>query len=284
MKSETTDGTIFDNPIWCGIARETELAAQLLWSGAHEIGAADYANLGKYATAQFNFSNGIERLCKLILTAHSFLTHGKPLSDSQLRKYGHSLVQLADEVEKVTSSRSLELMHPRPKNEITDRVMLCLDNFASARRGRYANLASLDGNMSPYDPTTMWWNEVCVPILQRHFYGSPTEKAARRNAKHIALQTGGWADVLFFHENGQVITDVETCSFMTAERVFTQKYGRYYTLLQVRWMSSLFVQLTMMPGYSEGHPYLFGHYERLHPFLGGDDHLMDPGFWQNQPH
>ena len=91
--------TPFSDAIWRAIARETDLAVQLICSGANDISRADYTNHGRYATAQCGFTNGIKRLGKLVFKSDSILAISEPMSDSDLRKKGHAVSSLLNEVE-----------------------------------------------------------------------------------------------------------------------------------------------------------------------------------------
>ena len=269
----------FALPEWQALARETDLAMQLICSGANEIGRADYTAHGRYATAQFGFSNGFERLGKIILTADSILTRGHALSDEQLRTKGHSLVRILGEVEEVANRHELDLKHSRPTAEIAMTVLNCLDDFAAASRGRYANHDSLRGSQSPHEPVRKWWNNVSEPILVEHFRGTKREAQARQESNMVGSILEQFSVTLHFHEDGSVVTNPARASFMTHERVVTQRWGRLYALQHARWMSDLFAELTRLPGYAQGTEILFGHYERLATFRVPDEFLLTRKTW-----
>ncbi|MBB1058865.1 hypothetical protein G6020_16145 [Dietzia sp. B19] len=274
-----TLSTPFSDPIWRGLARETDLAAQLICSGANEIGRADYASQGRYAAAQFGFSNGLERLGKLILTSDSLLSRGQPLDDKELRGKGHSILGIVDAVAKVQSERQLELGYERPTSRIAANALASFDNFAAASQGRYANHASLTGVPSPHEPTARWWTSVCEPILDEHFRGTKLEKRARADSQQVGVMLANSSVTLHFHENGSVITNVAEASFMAHERKATQKWGRFYSLGYARWMSELFTELTRGVGYTPSTEFFFGHYERLATFRVPDNFLKNRATW-----
>lgn len=274
-----TLSTPFTDPIWQGLARETDLAAQLLFSGANEIGRADYANQGRYAAAQFGFSNGLERLGKLILTCDHLLSHGQPLNDSQLRQRGHSISDISDEVAKVKDRRGLELDFDRPLGPLAAKTLASFDNFASASRGRYANHDSLTGARSPHEPTAYWWKTVCEPILDEHFRGTRREERAHAESQQVGALLADHSVTLHFHEDGSIVTDPRLASFMTHERQVTQKWGRFYSLSHARWMSEIFGELTRSAGYASGTEFLFGHYERVRSLIVTDNFLKERKTW-----
>lgn len=271
--------TPFSNPTWQALARETDLSVQLICSGASEISRADYTSHGRYATAQFGFANGLERLAKLILTSDSFLTIGMPMSDADLRNKGHAVSSLLDEVERIQTRRRIMPDHPRPTSPIATAVVACLDDFAAASRGRYANHASLHGNQSPHEPIARWWNSVCEPILDSHFRGTKRGTRALQESGAVGYILTQFGTALHFHENGSVITDLSQLSLMTHEREITQKWGRFYSLIHARWLSDVFAELTRKAGYTPGTEFFLGHYERLATLRVEDDFLRSRKNW-----
>lgn len=271
--------TPFANPMWQALARETDLATQLICSGANEIGRADYTSHGRYATAQFGFANGLERLGKLILTSDSLLAHGHPLSNKDLRAKGHSISQILDEAEAVQLRRGITPHYLRPTHAIAVQVLVCLDDFSAASRGRYANHASLLGNQSPYEPTRTWWKNVCEPILVKHFHGTKREQRAIQESNAVGRILGQVGTVLHFHEDGSVVTDMSRASLMTHEREITQQWSRFYSLMHARWLAELFTDLTQQAGYAPGSEFFLGHYERLATLRVPNEYLRSRKTW-----
>ena len=66
---------------------------------------------------------------------------------SVVRKFGHKLVELTDAADAVAQKNKLKLAFSRPIDATSVKIVECLDAFADASRGRYANFATLD------DPT-----------------------------------------------------------------------------------------------------------------------------------
>jgi hypothetical protein len=269
----------FTDTTWQGIARETDLAVQLICSGANEIGRADFASQGRYAAALFGFTNGLERLGKLILTIDNLLTTGKALDDKELRARGHSLGVIFDEVDKIVQRRGLAPFYDRPADDISRAVAACFDDFAAASKGRYANHQTLTGAKSPHDPIVKWWNDVCEPILKKYFRGRAIEARAQSQASQVGSLLASRSIVHFFHEDGSIVSDATVASFMTHERAVTQKWGRFYALRYARWLSEVFTEMTQAAGYSAGTEYLFAHYERLSTFRVEDSFLKARRVW-----
>ncbi len=275
----TNNKSPFGSPIWQGLGREADLSTQLICSGANEIGRASFYQQGHYAAAQFGFSNGLERLGKLILTSDSLLATGAPLSDNELRKTGHSIAAILNEVENISKQRALQLTYERPTGPISTAIISCLDDFAAASRGRYANHASLTGTPSPHDPVVAWWSKVCKLILKAHFAGTPSEVVARKEAAAMQAIMNAHSATLFFHEDGSVVQDLEEVTVMTHERAVTQRWGRFYTLSHARWLADIFDSMTGTAQPAGGVNYFFGHYERVQTLRVADAVLRTRKSW-----
>lgn len=157
----------WDIPEWHALGRESALVRHLIGSGATALGKANYADqIGEYYTAFFGLSVGLERLAKLTLVAdYAIASNGRMPEEKKVRMFGHKLLDLADEVEAVANKRKLNLNYVRPTSNISKRILECLDAFADARRGRYANFASLDEpNLSSEEPTPCVRVVVASPI------------------------------------------------------------------------------------------------------------------------
>lgn len=85
--------------------------------------------------------------------------------------------------------------------------------------------------------------------------------------------------VLFFGEDGKLIDDVRSASERTGQAALVQKYGRYYTLIIVRYIAEIFRKLTHMGAYERGVDALFGHYELFHTFTVDDTFLLNRKVW-----
>lgn len=147
-------------PEWHALGREASLVRHLIGSGATALGRANYADkMGEYYTAFFGLSVGLERLSKLILVARYAIENQGRIPDERLVKtFGHKLIDLTTEVENISVKMQLLLSYSRPSHEIPQKILECLDSFADARRGRYANFTSLDSpNLTPDEPINKWW-------------------------------------------------------------------------------------------------------------------------------
>jgi hypothetical protein len=270
-------------PEWQALHREASLVSQIIGSGITALGKASYGSgLGEYYTAFFGLSIGVERLAKLILVADYAIENGGNLPNQAIVKnYGHGLVTLVERVEDISKKRGLSEENPRPKNPICKAVVECLDNFANASKGRYANFEEI-GNPSfdrSHEPVNKWWTEVVEPILDKHYRGKAAEKGVKERAKAIDEMLGNRALVLHTSETGDLMQSVAVASERTGQTKSAQKYGRYYTLLVVRWMAEVFSEMTSAAGYKPSLECLFGHHKFFQTYTVEDSFLLTRKVW-----
>lgn len=270
-------------PEWQALHRESMLAQGLMCSAANAIGRAGYAdNLGEYYTAFFGFSLGIERLAKLcIVTDHALHHNGKLPSPKVVSSHAHKIEGLVDEVKALLTKNNLRPRYSFPDLPVCQSIIACLHSFAEAREGRYANFDALGG--ASYDPTlepiNKWWTDVASPILAQHFHGTAVQARAKQNAAMMQAVLGPNAYVAHTDENGQIMSDLEAASYRTAEMKIVQKFGRYYTLLVVRWLASAFKQLAWKASLDAQMVAFFGHWELFYTFTTDDHFLRDRKVW-----
>lgn len=275
----------FEMPEWQALRRETELVRQLIGSGVTALGKANYADqMGAYYTAFFGVSVGLERLAKLVLVADYAISNNGALPKEQVvRQFGHKLIDLANAVDAVSVRRSLELEYSRPRSIISSKILECLDAFADARRGRYANFASLDSpNLSSEEPVSKWWQVVAHEILQAHYQGKRIQQRVETNAEAISSLLSPVSSVLYTDESGAIITDMESASIRTGQTKIVQKYGRYYSLLIVRWVSDIMSVLAHDACYKHDIACFFGINEFLSTYTVGDSFLKTRKIWPLQ--
>jgi len=270
-------------PEWQALHREAILVSQLIGAGVTTLGRASYASgLGEYYTAFFGLSIGIERLAKLILVVDHVLCYAGKLPDPiAIKEYGHELAKLIKEADAIAQKHGLQLRYPRPNDPISHAVVSSLDAFAEATKGRYANFGAI-GNPSfnrANEPVAKWWREVVEPILSKHYRGKRAEAGVNANAQLVDGSIGSLSSVNFLDETGGVIDDVEGASKRTGQSKWAQKYGRFYTLLMVRWLAGIFTDLTEANGYKTGFEVLFGHSELFSPYQMEDSILLSRKSW-----
>jgi hypothetical protein len=273
----------FTMPEWQALRREASLVSQLIGAGVTALGRASYGSgFGEYYTAFFGLSIGIERLAKLILVADHALTNAGALPDQKVvRGFGHDLKALTDKVDQIATRRNLKVDYAKPQDPICWAALNSLNAFASASQGRYANFEAI-GNPAfdpAQEPVNKWWAEVVEPILTKHYRGTGREAKVRTNAQMVNALVGGSASVLHTDEGGRSMRDVETASERTGQTKWAQKYGRYYTLCIVRWLSNVFEELARDAANGRGMDALFGHWEFFSTYTVTDDFLLNRKTW-----
>jgi hypothetical protein len=273
----------FDLPEWQAIHREASLVRQLIGSGTTALGRASYGSgLGEYYTAFFGLSVGIERLAKLILVADFAMDNAGALPwQDEVRKFGHKIRDLCNKADQISTNRGLQLDFPKPTDPICWAVVDCLDAFADARKGRYANFEAI-GNPAfnpANEPVSRWWADVVEPILAKHVRGTARETVIRRNAEMVDTLIGSNSFVLHVDETGTTMSDMQAASERTGMTTWAQQYGRFYTLTVVRWLAGIFSDLSRSGGYKAGIDALFGHYELFYGYKADDKFLMTRKIW-----
>ncbi|RXE48806.1 hypothetical protein [Chromohalobacter israelensis] len=269
-------------PEWHALGREASLVRHLIGSGATAVGRANYADkMGEYYTAFFGLSVGLERLSKLILVAHySIENNGKMPNEKVVRKFGHKLIDLANEVESISERMQLSLRYSRPTQEVSQKILECLDSFADARRGRYANFASLDNpNLTADEPINKWWGEVAESILENHYYGKAAQKRVESRAELIDSMISPFTMVIQTNESGHTMQDVESASIRTGQNEIVQKWGRYYSLAIARWLSTVLSELSHIACYTHGIDGFFGLDEYFYSYTVDDSFLKTRKIW-----
>jgi len=273
----------FTLPEWQALHREASLVSQIIGAGATALGRASYGSgFGEYYTAFFGLSIGVERLAKLILVADYAIDNGGTLpGQAVVRRYGHKLGALIEDADRIARARNISVPYLAPTDPICAAVIRCLDAFADASKGRYANFEAIgnpDFNAAD-EPVNKWWLEVVEPILDRHYRGRKVEAQVRRRAAIVDEMIGDLSIVLFTDETGNILSDVATASERTGQTMLAQKYGRFYALSVVRWLSNIFGQLVHKGTYAGGIDSLFGHSEFFDTYTLDDKFLLTRKVW-----
>ena len=275
-------GNPWDIPEWHPIRREAALVRHLIGSGVTSLGKANYADKkGEYYTAFFGLSTGLERLAKLILVAdYAISNNGQMPAEQVIRSSGHKLVSLLNTAGNVSAKHSLRLNYPRPTAQISTAIVECLDAFADARRGRYANFAALgDPNLGQEEPIREWWGKVAKLILDEHYYGKPVQKRVEGQAKTIDASLSPFSMVFYFDEEGGTMQDVCSASIRTAQTEIVQRKGRFYTLLVVRWLSDVFSKLSSKACEIHNVNAFYDVWEYFHTYQVDDNFLKTRKIW-----
>lgn len=269
-------------PEWHALGREAALVRHLIDSGATALGKANYADqIGEYYTAFFGLSVGFERLAKLILVAdYAIANNGQMPKEKEIRKFGHNLLDLSDAVDAIASNRGLDVTYTRPTTEVSKKMLECLDAFADARRGRYANFASLDEpNLSSEEPIGKWWDEVAEAILQQHYYGKSAQRRVEANAEIVDSLMSPISMVRHTDENERLMHDVRSASIRTGQTEIVQKFGRYYALTLARWFSDVLSEIAHIACYQHNAGGFFGINEYFYTYTVDDSFLRTRKIW-----
>lgn len=275
-------GNPWDIPEWHSIGREAALVRHLIGSGVTSLGKANYADKeGEYYTAFFGLSIGLERLAKLIFVAdYAILNNGQMPDEKVVRSLGHKLVKLLNTADSISARHSLSLNYPRPTAQISSAIVECLDAFADAKRGRYANFAALgDPNLKQEEPIRKWWGNVAKLILDKHYYGKPAQTRAENQAKMIDALLSPISMVRHIDEEGGIMQDVLPASIRTAQTEIVQRNGRFYTLLVVRWLSDVFSKLSSKACDVHNVDAFFGVWEYFYTYQVDDKFLKTRKIW-----
>lgn len=275
-------GNPWDIPEWHSVRQEAMLVRHLVGSGATSLGRANYADqMGEYYTAFFGLSVGLERLSKLIMVVDYAISHsGAMPPETVVRDFGHKIEALLDHADKIASKHSLELRFPRPDAPISAKIIECLEAFADARRGRYANFAALGNpNLSQNEPVRKWWDVVADSILQEHYFGKPIQKRIEDNADTVNQMLGSTSYVLFINENRSVMDDLRTSSIRTGQAGIVQKYGRFYALMVVRWLADIYSKLSRIGCYTSNIKAFSGSWEFFDSYRVDDSFLRSRKIW-----
>lgn len=272
----------WDIPEWHALGREAALVRHLIGSGATALGKANYADqMGEYYTAFFGLSVGLERLAKLILVADYTITNnGNMPEEKEVRKFGHKMLDLANAVDAISKKRNLNLNYGRPNSPISKKILECLDAFADARRGRYANFASLDDpNLSNEEPIRKWWDEVAEAILQQHYYGKSSQRRVEANAEVIDSLMSPISMVIHTDESGRTMQDVKSASIRTGQNEIVQRFSRYHALTIARWLSDLLSKIAHIACYQHNAGGFFGINEYFYSYTVDDSFLKTRKIW-----
>jgi len=272
----------WESPEWHSIGKEASLIRHLIGSGATSLGKANYADkVGEYYNAFFGLSVGIERLSKLILVVnYSLLNKGRMPNGKVVRKFGHNINDLINAVNDISDEQGLSLRYTKPTSGICQKILECLDSFADARKGRYANFSALgDPNLGSEEPIQNWWSIVAEEILKEHYYGKRVQCKVERDARVTHEIISPFTMVLHTNETGEMMQDVFTASVRTGQTETVQRYGRYYALSVVRWLSCVYVEIAEYASYQKNIDAFYGSWEHLHTFTVGDEFLKTRKIW-----
>lgn len=116
-------------------------------------------------------------------------------------------------------------------------------------------------------------------ILLEHYNGKPAQKRIENNAQKVAGMMSDYASVLYINETGDAMEDVYSASVRTGQTEMIQRFGRYYTLTIVRWLSEIFSELSFAACYTRNMDAFFGHGEFFDTYRVDDNVLKNRKIW-----
>jgi hypothetical protein len=156
---------------WNYLVSETQFATELVVTGIRKLCTVPIRNddwpVGHSQTFPLHvglhsYTSGLERLCKLTIACHGFVTTG---AFPPLRPFGHKIGELLDGVERL-DLRTIPQLHKTPAVRAADNLdpMLtdALERFANGA-GRYEHLDSLWNDQAGVS-TLDTWTQLCARV------------------------------------------------------------------------------------------------------------------------
>ncbi|HTK19027.1 MAG TPA: hypothetical protein VL442_05930 [Mucilaginibacter sp.] len=144
-------------------------------------GNFDDYHKGSYYSSFFQLSIGFERIMKLIVISNYMMENNySPIPENELRKRGHRLINLHEELKKTAIKYPDSNISEINKQSIDFDLLLFLDNFALST-GRYYNISNLKQE-TVLDPLITW--QALITRIKREDF---TEKI-RYNVETITFQ------------------------------------------------------------------------------------------------
>ncbi|MES2505504.1 MAG: hypothetical protein V4599_02300 [Verrucomicrobiota bacterium] len=147
------------------LEQEGHLFRMCLTSGLTALRAAGTHDKGKFYSALFNISIGLERICKSIVIIDRMLANSMtPPTEKEMRTLGHNLITLHGSVYEIASRRHFVFPRLDQSDEITIALIQLIDDFA--RGSRYHNLDSLTSKTTTEDPLHVW-HQILAEVLKK---------------------------------------------------------------------------------------------------------------------
>lgn len=141
------------------LQQEGELIHSCLKTGLLVLQNANLDCKGDYYLAFFLLSSGFERLMKVIIIINYMaLNELDTPSSSQIREYGHNLLNLFQKCSQIAKDHGVSEFNDFSSDNICRSILEFLSEFA--QRARYHNLDSIAGAKVSEDPLSQWYNLV----------------------------------------------------------------------------------------------------------------------------
>lgn len=227
---------------WRAISREAASAAEHIGIGVTALGRANHAHNAYYSQAFFALSVGFERSCKLALSVASSLAGNGFADRKTLRGYGHNIVDLLDEVDKLAEVRGLSGTGRLPRDEVHSSILEVLREFAD-NLTRYYNLEFAGGEAAAAaeDPISAWFNRVTLLVLKEQ----DTEAGRAHRQRKAAMMRGIESMALVRHhaEDGTSISSLEAGALHVGAVDFARPWERVHVLQIARFLAEVLSSL-----------------------------------------
>jgi hypothetical protein len=155
---------------WNYLVSETQFATELVVTGLRKLCTVPVRGdwpVGHDQTYPLHvglhsYTSGLERLCKLTIACHGFVTTG---TFPPLKPFGHKIGDLLDGVERLDLSKVPQLHKPpagRPADDLDPTLTDALERFANGA-GRYEHLDSLWNDQAAV-ATLDTWTQLCAQV------------------------------------------------------------------------------------------------------------------------
>lgn len=227
------------NRTWKALAREAGIAAEHIAIGVTALGKANYAQDAYYAQAFFALSTGFERATKLALVVDHAIDHkGNFPRQKMIRKYGHDLRTLLDQVAMIARRRHpSDALFGIPNTEIHNGIVSTLSDFAmNVTRYYNLDLVTGDNRVDPQnDPVRTWFERVTIPVISRH-YRPHIRKRHEQNATLVSQMIEDHSTVHHHSELGDEIDSIYRAAIQTSVTEFSANYERMYVMQIARFI------------------------------------------------
>jgi hypothetical protein len=146
------------------LQQEGYLIRSCLTTGLTELRKANVQNKGSFYSALFNLSTGFERFLKSIIIIDYMLNNDLSVpSITQLKFFGHNIIELYDSCYNIALNRSVEFPGRGKMDLIANNLLQLFSDFAKTTR--YYNLNALSTSQKYKDPL-FHWNEILQDVIQ----------------------------------------------------------------------------------------------------------------------
>lgn len=142
-------------PSYLLLQQEGFLIQSCITLGLSDLRSANVSDKGKFYSASFHLSIGLERLMKASLIIDHMLSHNMSAPTiKEMKKKGHNLTELFDSVGSLQLSTGANPVPSFPRTGTAYDILTLLSDFA--QNTRYFNLNSLSESQMVDDPLIRW--------------------------------------------------------------------------------------------------------------------------------